>query len=362
VQDDIARSIADALKLKLGSRAAALSSSSRGTANLDAYDSYLRGRYLWNHRGAPNLRKALSYFEESIKRDSGFARAYAGLAITYALLPEYTDNPPADGLEKTRAAVAHALALDSSLAEAHTALGLAAAHAWDFHAAEAEYRKAIALDPAYPTAHQWYGELFYNTGRLDSSLVQTHQAIALDPLAPIPFLAYGYALTLAGRYDEAIKQFRTAEELAPGLPLPLVLTGDAQLLNGQTREALQEFEQAARLDPERLLTKSKQCHAYGVAGRADEARKLLTEIEVRATNARVAWFPRAICQLGLGNRSAALDAMEKAVKNHELSVFTAYSPLLERTFDPLRGDPRWPAILRGANLGDYMKYERKASD
>ena len=81
VQDDIARAIADALKLKLGGRAAELSSTSRGTESLVAYDSYLRGRYFWNHRGAANLRKALAYFEESIAKDSGFARAYAGLAI-----------------------------------------------------------------------------------------------------------------------------------------------------------------------------------------------------------------------------------------------------------------------------------------
>ncbi len=359
VQDDIASSIADALKLRLGVKAAELSSSSRGTANLDAYDSYLRGRYLWNHRGADNLRKALSHFEESIKRDPNFARAYAGLAITHALLPEYTDNPPADGLAKTRSAAARALALDSSLAEAHTALGLAEVHDWDFRAGEAEYRKAITLDPAYPTAHQWYGELLYHTGRLDSSFVETRKAIALDPLAPIPFEALGYALTLAGRYDEAIEQFRKADELAPGLTLTLLLVGDAKLLMGQTQQAVQDYEQAARLDRETLLTKGKLCNAYGVAGRGSEARELLSEIEARAGKERKSWVTRAICQLGLGNRDAALDAMEKAVKNHEIAVFTAYSPLLDRTWDPLRADPRWTAILRSANLADFMGNARK---
>jgi serine/threonine-protein kinase len=359
VQDDIARSVADALKLKLGGKAAELSSSSRGTENLEAYDSYLRGRYFWNRRGAANLRKALSYFEESIKRDSGFARAYAGLAITHAILPEYTDTPPADGLAKTRSAAAHALALDSSLAEAHTALGLAAVHAWDFRAGETEYRKAIALDPGYPTAHQWYGELLYHTGRLDSSFVETRQAIALDPLAPIPFEALGYALTLAGRYDEAIEQYRNADEMSPGLTLTLLLLGDARLQMGQTQQAVEEYEQAARLDRETLLTKGRLCHAYGVVGRAAEAKKLLSEIEARAGKDRASWVTRAICQLGLGNRSAALDAMETAVKNHDIAVFTAYSPLLDRTWDPVRADPRWTAILRSANLADYMGNARK---
>ena len=359
VQDDIARSVADALKLRLGGKAAELSSSSRGTENLEAYDSYLRGRYFWNRRGAANLRKALSYFEESTKSDSGFARAQAGLAITYAILPEYTDAPPADGPAKTRSAAARALALDSSLAEPHTALGLAAAHAWDFRAAEAEYRKALELDPGYPTAHQWYGELLYHTGRLDSSFVETRRAIALDPLAPIPFEALGYALTLAGRYDEGIEQFRKADEMSPGLTLTLLLLGDAHLQMGQTQQAVQEYEQAARLDRETLLTKGKLCHAYGLAGRTAEARQLLSEIESRSRKERASWVTRAICELGLGNRSAALDAMETAVKNHDIEVYTAYSPLLDRTWDPLRGDPRWTAILRSANLADYMGNARK---
>ncbi|MEP6857562.1 MAG: protein kinase [Gemmatimonadales bacterium] len=359
VQDDIARSIADALKLKLGGKAAELSSSSRGTENLEAYDSYLRGRYFWNRRGAENLRKALSYFEESIKRDSGFARAYAGLAITHAILPEYTDSPPADGLAKTRSAAARALALDSSLAEPHTALGLAAAHAWDLHAAETEYQKAIELNPGYPTAHQWYGELLYHTGRLDSSFVETRRAIALDPLAPIPYEALGYALTLGGRYDEAIEQFKKADEMSPGLTLTLLLLGDAKLQMGQTQQAVQDYEQAARLDRETLLTKGKLCHAYGVAGRTAEARQLLSEIESRSRKERASWVTRAICELGLGNRSAALDAMETAVKNHDIAVYTAYSPLLDRMWDPVRADPRWTAILRSANLADYMGNARK---
>jgi tetratricopeptide (TPR) repeat protein len=232
-------------------------------------------------------------------------------------------------------------------------------HAWDFRAGETEYRKAIALDPGYPTAHQWYGELLYHTGRLDSSFVETRRAIALDPLAPIPFEALGYALTLAGRYDEAIEQYRKADELSPGLTLTLLLLGDARLLMGQTQPAVEEYEQAARLDRENPLTKGKLCHAYGLAGRAGEAQKLLSEIEARGDKEGEPWVTRAICQLGLGNRSAALDAMEAAVKNHEIAVFTAYSPLLDRTWDPVRADPRWTVILRSANLGDYMSNARK---
>jgi serine/threonine-protein kinase len=359
VQDDIAGAIANALKLKLGARAAELSSASRGTASLEAYDLYLRGRYLWNRRGVANLRKALSYFEDAIARDPDYARAHAGLAITHALLPEYTDAPPPDGRAKARAAATRALALDPSLAEAHTAIGLAAVHAWDFRAGEAAYRKAIEVDPKYPTAHQWYGELLYHTGRIDSSLAEIRRAVELDPLAPILPVALGYALTLAGRYEEALTQFARAEELAPGLALAMQVRADAHLQMGAVDEAVREYEQAVKLSDETLHTKGMLCHAYGVANRRDEAEKLLREIDARGRKEKVSSVTRAICQLGLGNRSAALDAMETAVKNHEIAFFTAYSPLLDRTWDPVRGDPRWVAILRAANLGEYLGNARR---
>jgi len=354
VQDDIARAIAGALKLKLGSSAAELSSTSHGTENVDAYDSFLRGRYFWNLRGASNLRRALAYFEESITRDPRFARAYAGLAITLAILPEYTDAPPPDVLARTQTAATRALTLDSTLAEAHTALGLAAVHAWDFRAGEAEYQKAIALDPQYATAHQWYGELLYHTGRLDSSFVEIRRAMAIDPLAPTPALAFGYALTRAGEYGNALQQFSKADELAPGLGLTRELVADTHLQMGEKQKAVDELEEAARGDNETLLTKGRLCHAYGFAGRTADANKLLREIKARATKERARWVPLAICHLGLGDHSAALDEMEAAEKNHEIAVFTAYSPLLDKTWDPVRGDPRWDSILRRANLADYM--------
>jgi tetratricopeptide (TPR) repeat protein len=359
VQDDIARSIADALKLKLGDHATELASSSHGTANLDAYDAYMRGRYFWNRRGAANLRKALTYFDESIAKDSAFARAYAGLATTYAILPEYTDDPPADGAAKARAAATRALTLDSTLAEAHTAIGLTAVHAWDFRSGELEYAKAIQLDPQFPTAHQWYGELLYHTGRVDSSLVEIRRAIALDPLAPILPDALGYALTLAGRYNEAIEEFAKADKLAPGLEITHQLLADALLQTGQTDRAIAEYEQAVRLGSETLLTKGMLCHAYGVAGRTADAERLLKEIEARAARDRSGSVTRAVCELGLGNKSAAIAAMEAAVRNHDIAVFTAYSPLLDPTWDPIRSDSRWLGILRAANLGDYLSYGRK---
>jgi TolB-like protein/Flp pilus assembly protein TadD len=358
VQDDIAGAIASALKLKLGTSATELSSTSHGTDNLEAYDSFLRGRYFWNRRGAANLRRALAYYEKSIASDPRFARAYAGMAITYAIIPEYSDSAPADALTRARAAATKALALDSTLAEAHTALGLAALHTWEFQTAEAEYKKAIAVDPTYPTGHQWYGELLVHTARLDSSLAEHRRAQSLDPLAPIPYVAMAYALNVAGRYGEALERLAKAEELAPGLGLTRELLAEIHLEMGQTAKAISELEEAARINRETLLTKGKLCHAYGVAGRTTDARRLLKEIEAREGE-RESRTPLAICHIGLGERAAALDAMDAAVKNREISLFTSFTPLLDRVWDPLRSDPRWDGIVRAMGLGDYLAAARK---
>ena len=358
VQDDIAGAIASALKLKLGTSAAELSSTSHGTDNLEAYDSFLRGRYFWNRRGAANLRRALTYFDKSIASDPRFARAYAGMAITYALIPEYSDSAPLDALTRARTAATRALALDSTLAEAHTALGLAALHTREFQTAEAEYKKAIALDPMYPTGHQWYGEMLFHTARLDSSLAELQRAVLLDPLAPIPHDALGYALGVAGRYEEGVEQISRAEELAPEIGLTRELLGDTYLLMGQTGKAVSELEAAVRMDAETLLTQGKLCHAYGFAGRTADAKRLLKVIEAREGE-RESRVPLAVCHLGLGERAAALDAVDAAVKNREISLLTSYSLLLDKVWDPLRGDPRWNGIVRAAGLGDYIAGGRK---
>ena len=208
VQDEIARKIAEALKVRLGNRAQTFSSTSRGTENLKAWDHFVRGRYHLNARGANNLRLAISYFDSAIAQDPRFARAYAGSAIAFALLPEYTDAGPRNASQMTHAAADKALALDPTIAEAYAAIGLTEVHDWNYEKADSAYRRALNLDPEYPTAHQWYGELLFHTGRLDSSTAQIRQAVALDPLAPINASALGYALVVSGKVDEAISELK----------------------------------------------------------------------------------------------------------------------------------------------------------
>ncbi len=356
VQDDIAGSIAKALRLKLAGQAATLSSAEHGTDNLKAYDLYLRGRYFWNARGAENLRRAVSYFNEAIAADPNFGRAYAALAIAYGLLPEYTDSPPPRALELARTAAQRALSIDSTLAEAHTALGIAARDNWEWAKAVSAYRTAIALEPRYPTAHQWYGELLYETGQMDSSLAQIRTANELDPLAPITFAALGYALTLARRYDEAIAELRKGIELAPSLGIHRSLIAFAYLGRGDAQNAVKEMETAVTFDPELALRRSQLAYVYAATGQRDKAQAIVSSLEHPQQDQYISPAALAIAYTGLGERDKALTALERAVDSHDISLLTGATPLMDKTFDPLRGDARFAKILARMNLSQFQTH------
>jgi serine/threonine protein kinase/tetratricopeptide (TPR) repeat protein len=358
VQDDIARSIADALKLRLGTPAAVVSSTARGTENLKAYDFFLRGLYFWNRRGGENLRRAISYFEQAVAADPNYGHAYAGIAAAYALLPEYTDSPPADALERTRTAANRALAIDSGLAEAHTALGLASVHALDWAGAEKHYRMALALDPNYATAHQWYGELLYHTGRVDSAIAQIRQAAELDPLSPATQSALGYALSLAGRNDEAIQEQKKGVELAPTLSLVHEALALAYVHKGRYADAITEMETGARLAQGRSLPQGELAYVYGIAGQTEKAQEIIARLTERARTDPRGSYPLAVALLGIGDYDATLTALDRAIDQRDVGI-SQYAIIMDPMWRPVRSDPRFARILERLNLGQYAANVRQ---
>jgi serine/threonine protein kinase/tetratricopeptide (TPR) repeat protein len=354
VQDQIAQAIASAIRPRLGLSAGTFSSESRGTSNLAAWDSYIRGRHFWNDRGAENLRRAISYFDAAIEADPNFARAHAARAIAYALLPEYTDSPPANSSAITYASAQRALTIDPGLAEAHTAIGLASVHDWNYADAESAYRKAIQLEPGYSTAHQWLGELLYHTGRVDSSIVHIRESGRLDPLAPIHPAAISYALYLSGRYDEALREINRGIEIAPRLGLHHMMAGIVSLKAGRLAEAVKSLRTAAQLEPELAIRQGYLAYAYGKSGKAQEAREIVSRLEKRKGGP----FPGvaiAIGYLGLGEFNDALAALEAAVDAHDISLTTSSSLVPDPIFDPLRNTARYQEILRRMNFVPYVR-------
>ena len=204
VPQQIAGDIAEKLRSKLRS-SDRQQVTKQGTQNPEAYEVYLKGRYSWNKRTGPELEKAISYFNQAITKDPGYALAYSGLADAYNVLPNY-GGIPSETYPRSNAAARKALELDGSLAHPHAVLGSdEMEYDWDFPGGEAEYQKAFQLDANDATAHQWYAEdISFIGGREREAIAEIDRAHQLDPVSAIISEEQGYVRLMARHYDEAI--------------------------------------------------------------------------------------------------------------------------------------------------------------
>jgi tetratricopeptide (TPR) repeat protein len=319
------------------------------TNDLEAYQLYLRGRFFWNQRDnsqrrEETLRSAISYFQAALQRDPNYALAYSGLADAYASVPPGISRDVAYARAKT--AALRALELDETLAEAHTALArILVVQEWDWQRAGREYQRAIQLNPGYATAHQWYGMYLISLGRLDEALMELNTAQQLDPLSMAVNNDLGRALYYARRYDEAIEQYRKIIQLYPSSAdahLNLALTyAEKSVLESAIRE-LRTWANLSGDEPQALLG-----YTYAVAGRRDEALRILGELEERAKTVRVSPVSMAVIHARLGNHDRAFALLEQAVQQR--SPFVLFLKVHPR-LDPLRSDPRFTQLLRQVGL------------
>ena len=275
VQEEIARAIVEALRVKLGvAEGAALSAAP--TKDLEAYDLYLKGRFAWNQRTAAAMTEAVRYLEQAVARDSGFARAWAALADAYILLVPYAGASREETWPKARTAAQRALALDGTLAEAHTALAYGTMiYAWDWPAAEASFRRAIAANPDYATAHHWYADFLAGRGRLEESVREMERAHALDPLSRIIGTELGWVYYLMRRNDEAEAQTRRTLALDPNYPHGSLILGLVFMAEGRYAEAIQALRQGIELGGDYDLQYAALIQAYARAGERATALRLM---------------------------------------------------------------------------------------
>src|SRR3984957_11830598 len=249
VQGEIAQEISDEIQSALGARAAGAGRSTATTAaaatdpkSFEAYDDYLKGRYFWNKRTPDGFREAAKQFQQSIGKDPGYARSYAGLADTYALMAEYYLGPPDELIPKARAATLKALSLDEQSAEAHASLALIAQnYDWDWQTAEKEFRRAIELDPNYATGHHWYAEHLAFQARFAEAFAEMQRALQPDPLSLIMKTDRAVFLYYARQYDRSIAQFREVLEMDPDFVRAHMIVFPV-LQSGRSDGALGELE------------------------------------------------------------------------------------------------------------------------
>ncbi|HEU4588024.1 MAG TPA: protein kinase [Gemmatimonadales bacterium] len=348
VQEDIARAIASALRVRLAPKADA-SLSSRPTGGVETYELYLKGRFAWNQRTDRSIPEAARYFEQATTRDPRFARAYAGLADAYILLPSYSGASPDTAWPKAKAAAARALALDSTLAEAYTSLAYGTMlYEWDWVQAEDLFKRALAADPSYANAHHWYADFLAGRGRLDEALREMRRAAQLDPLSRIIAAEVAWVLYTMHRDDEAMAELDRALRLDPNFSQNYMVRGFIQTHQGRYREAIASFRRAIDLGGTFELLSGALATAYVGSGHRDSALALLRDMERRSAKEYVPPFAFAIMYTALGRKTEAFEWLNRGIDRRDSFLPENVSdPLL----DSLRGDPRFAEVARRMGIG-----------
>ena len=297
----------------------------------EAYDTYMRGRYQFALSGEEAFRKAAGLYEEAIAKDSTFARAYAALAE--ALL-----TPAVFDLERASVATQTALALDSALPEAHTALATVRRLEWDWEGSEASFEKAIRLNSNSSIAHDGYAQLLRVTRRYDEALSEARRAAELDPRSLLLRTKVGWVLYDKHLYDEAIAVFDEVLEMEEEFGLAIYNQGMVYAMQGRGADVISAARRAAasrRRLPERATTWLLGV-GYALSSQRDSAEQILQQLEARYDGRG----PTRIAHLHyvLGDQDEALEWLERAydLRSSGLPIDTS-----EPGFDDLRDHPRF---------------------
>jgi adenylate cyclase len=341
IQSEIADNVASALREHVLGEKRAIEA--RVTSSTDAYLSYLRGRQFWNKRTEKGLRRAIDFFEEALRVDPNYARAYAGLADSYAMLALLEFMAPNDAYPRARQAAEKALDLEPRLAEAHTSLGLIRfMYDWDWSDAERELRQAIEINPNYAPAHHFLADHLKAMGRFTEALAEIGIARALDPLSLAINTGVGHVLYLSRQYDLAIEEYKRAVELDPNFMATHVWFGRPYLEKGMYAEAISELETAVKLSGESALALGMLGHGLASAGNEKEALEVLDKLKERAKTQYVPSYWIAVIYNGFKDRDQVVAWMGKAFD--ERSSWLVWSNV-EPRFDWIRGDPDFIAFI-----------------
>ena len=336
IQSEIAQHVAEALKDHIfGGKHR--EDPRTTTFSTEAYTNYLRGRQLWNRRTEEDLKKAVSCFEKALSLDGNYARAYVGLADSYATLALLEFMAPNEAYPKAKDSVKKALSLNAGLAAAHTSLGLIKfQYDWDWKGAEEEFKEAISLNFNYAPAHHFFADYLKAMGRFDEALAEIEQARELDPLSLAINIGVGHVLYLSGQYDRAIEEYKKAVELEPGFMATHVWFGRPYLEKGMFAEAIAELETAVRLSGESTIALAMLGHGLASAGRGQEAIQILEKLKEKSQSQYVPSYWIAIIYNGFRDKEQVIAWLRKAFE--ERSSWLVWSNV-EPMFAWLRDDP-----------------------
>ncbi|MCG6988230.1 MAG: tetratricopeptide repeat protein [Gemmatimonadetes bacterium] len=343
VQDEIAHSIVDALKLELvGEEKERLVSPE--TEDVEAYTLYLKGRFFFNRYQETDLRRSLDHYAQALAHDPSYGRAYAGMADTWMQLADDWVAPET-AYPEAKTAAEKAIELDDRLAEAHTARGKVLGwFEWDFDGAELALRRAVASNPRYADAHWGLASILPSNGQLDAAIEEARTALSLDPLSGIFSYWLARFLYFARRYDEAREEATRAAELDPTSFRPLLVLGLCHLMEERSEDALASFRRSLEVSGV-VSANAFIARALVAAGQTDEAKKLLAAIEAGDDYVRHEFMAPAYAALGDVDRAMA--ALETAYEERSAGLVYLH---VDPSYDVLRGDERYQALVRRIGL------------
>ncbi len=344
LQQDVADSIVSEIQPKLRPQGSA-SVSRKRQVNPEAYDAYLEGMYFWHKFNEAGDRRAVEYFQESIRKDPSYALGYAGLSNAYHELAYY--GRPIDIMPKSKEAAEKALQLDDSVAEAHGALGWVKwIYDWDWPGAEKEFRRAIQLNSGHSISHGMYANYLDSMGRFEEAFRELRVARELDPVALILIRNAADHFRCMRQYDRAIAENRRALDMDPTFENAHESLAYAYANKGMYEESIKEMEQLAISGGEHDLAQTmKIAFAHGGYKGALKSR-LKYYKDRRKAGAHVNFWDEALTHAQLGNTDLALQALEKAYDEREDITDLAVNP----SWDSIRADPRFQELVRRVGI------------
>ncbi|MBK9164798.1 MAG: hypothetical protein IPM21_13000 [Acidobacteria bacterium] len=319
------------------------------TADNQAYQHYLKGRFHYGKRTKVDLEEGIKYFEQAIVRDPGFALAYVGISESYRTMPSYGYVAPKEVAARAKAAAQRALEIDPDLAEAHAAVaGESIIFDWDWQKAESEYKKAIELGPNVAEIHKTYGYSFLVTiGRFSEAIVELKRALELEPLSAVYVSHLASAYMYDGQMDKALEQTAVANYLAPGHPTVVYHSCVVYNKAGMYDKAIELAEQGLNKDPENQDSLVNAGYAYAKSGQRRKAEEVIQRLRAISESR---WVPRSyFAQIygALGEKDRAIIELEKAFEDRDVDVTKMN---VHPYFEDIRDDPRFAAIAKRVGL------------
>ena len=338
VQDSISERVATALKIQLINK-----ENRHYTANVEAYQLYVKGRFHALKLTRTETDKAVAYFQQAIELDNNYALPYLGLARAYLPMALTSGLPSRDVIPKAREAALHAVEIDPGISEAYSMLGMISFwYEWEWEVAEKQLQRALDLDPKNTDAHYAYAHLLASTGQYEKALTEIKLARELDPLSLGINAQEGQVLFFAKDYDRALDRLQKTIDLDGSFWLSHLFISRVYTEKGMHSEAVAEAKRAAELSGN---SQSEAYRAYALAkwGKPSEARTVLNALLKSSTETYVPPYNIALAYNAVGEREKAIDYLEKGFSEKDVRmVFLKIEP----QWDNLRAEPRFRDLMK----------------